>query len=289
MAKEPSANFVLHAKSNQYHWEGSGQLSIKTFSNGKALYKTNKGFFAVEENRYLLLNEGEYTISIDQQEEVESFCIFFKDGFAGEVLRGMSASSYALLSDPFKESDSVGFFEKTYTATSSLSTQLSAFKVNLAILKEDPLGQEEQFHGLMQSLLYSQMETLKEIESLNAVRSSTREELYRRISIAHDYIRSFYDTAIKLDDIARISCMSANHLLRTYTQLYGKSPFQHISELRVEKAKRLLKNSDLTMTEITFELGFTNPVSFSKMFKQHEGLSPNQFRKKVILDKNIIY
>src|SRR4051794_7227399 len=110
MAKEPSANFVLHATSRKFHWEGSGQLSIKTFSNGRALYKTNKGFFAVEENRFLLLNEGEYTISIDQKEEVESFCIFFRDGFAGEVLRAMSASSNALLTDPFKESDSIGFF-----------------------------------------------------------------------------------------------------------------------------------------------------------------------------------
>ncbi|WP_059171694.1 AraC family transcriptional regulator [Bacillus sp. FJAT-27445] len=289
MAKEPSTNFVLHAKSSQFHWEGSGQLSIKTFSNGRAQYKTNKGFFAVEENRFLLLNEGEYTISIDQKEEVESFCIFFREGFAGEVLRTMSASSNELLTDPFKESDSIGFFEKTYSATTSLSTRITDFKSNLAVLKEDPLGYEEQFHLLMQSLLFSQLETFKEIESLNAVRSSTREELYRRISIAHDYIRSFFDTAINLDDIARISCMSANHLLRTYTQLYGKTPYQHISELRVEKAKRLLKNRDLTITDITFELGFTNPISFSKMFRQHTGHSPQQFRKKVILDKNYSY
>lgn len=286
MAKEPSTNFVLHASSDQYYWEGSGQLSIKTFSNGKALYKTNKGFFAVEENRYLLLNEGEYTISIDQKQDVESFCIFFRDGFAGEVLRAISASSNALLTDPFKDSDSTGFFEKTYPAAPSLSSRLSAFKESLPIIKEDPLGYEEQFHSIMHSLLYSQLETLKEAESLKAVRSSTREELYRRVSIAHDYIRSFYDTAINLDEIARISCMSANHLLRTYTQIFRKTPYQHISELRVEKAKRLLKNPGLTITDITFELGFTNPVSFSKMFRQHEGLSPNQFRKKVILDKN---
>lgn len=39
------------------------------------------------------------------------------------------------------------------------------------------------------------------------------------------------------------------------------------------------------MTDITFELGFQNPVSFSKMFKQHVGISPIEYRKKVILDK----
>ncbi|MDR7074023.1 hypothetical protein J2X07_003013 [Fictibacillus barbaricus] len=39
-------NHVLHAKSKQFYWHGDGQLSIKTFSNGKAHYKTNKGFYA---------------------------------------------------------------------------------------------------------------------------------------------------------------------------------------------------------------------------------------------------
>lgn len=61
MTKNDSTNFVLHAKSDNFYWEGIGQLSIKTFFNGKAHYKTNKGFFAVEESRYLLLNEGAYT------------------------------------------------------------------------------------------------------------------------------------------------------------------------------------------------------------------------------------
>lgn len=55
MSKNDSTNFVLHAKSDQFYWEGIGQLSIKTFSNGKAHYKTNKGMFAVEESRYLPL------------------------------------------------------------------------------------------------------------------------------------------------------------------------------------------------------------------------------------------
>lgn len=60
-------------KSDQFYWEGIGQLSIKTFSNGKAHYKTNKGMFAVEESRYLLLNKGSYTISIDETKDVKSF------------------------------------------------------------------------------------------------------------------------------------------------------------------------------------------------------------------------
>ncbi len=85
--------------------------------------------------------------------------------------------------------------------------------------------------------------------------------------------------------LLRVACLSTNHLLRTYFQVYGKTPHQHISEFRIQKAKQLLSELDLNMTNITFELGFQNPVSFSKMFKQHVGVSPKEYRKKVILDK----
>ncbi|EJV56787.1 hypothetical protein BWGOE3_24360 [Bacillus mycoides] len=280
-----TTNFVLHAKSNQFYWEGNGQLSIKTFSKGKAHYKTSKGFFAVEESRYLLLNEGSYTISIDENKEVESFCIFFKDGFAEEILNSLRESNNKLLSDPFKDNSYIGFFEKTYDTSKILLSQITKFKENLSILANDPVGYEEQFHKLMQIILIEQFNTWKEVESLSALRNSTREELYRRISIAHDYIRSYYDKAIKLNDIAQIACLSPNHLLRTYSQIYRKTPHQHISEFRILKAKKLLTQLDFNMTDITFELGLQNPVSFSKMFKQHVGVSPIEFRKKVILDK----
>jgi len=285
MSKNDSTNFVLHAKSDQFYWEGVGQLSIKTFSNGKAHYKTNKGMFAVEESRYLLLNEGSYTISIDETKEVESFCVFFKDGFAAEVFKTLKETSDNLLSDPFMNTSSISFFDKTYHKNNTISIQLEAFKHILPSLEINSIGYEELFHKLMQSILNEHFNTYKEVESLSAIRTSTREELYRRICIAHDYIRAYYDKTIKLNDISRIACLSPNHLLRTYTQIYGKTPHQHISEFRIIKAKQLLAELSNNMTDITFKLGFQNPVSFSKMFKQHVGISPNEYRKKVILDK----
>ncbi|MDT9025161.1 helix-turn-helix domain-containing protein [Rossellomorea yichunensis] len=285
MPKNDSTNFVLNAKSKQFYWEGNGQLSIKTFFNGKAHYKTNKGFFAVEESRYLLLNEGAYTISIEEPKVVESFCLFFKDGFAEEVLHSLKETNERLLSDPFKDTSSIGFFEKTYHKNNTLSYQLEYFMQILPSLDIDSVGYEEQFHKIMFSILNEHINTYTEIESLHAIRNSTREELYRRVSIAHDYIRSYFNQPIKLEEVAKAACLSPNHLLRTYSQIYGRTPHQHISVFRIQKAKQLLAELDRNMTDITFELGFQNPVSFSKMFKQHVGLSPREYRKKVRSDK----
>lgn len=205
MKKDESTNFILHAKSDEFYWEGDGQLSIKTFSGGRALYKTDKGFFAVEENRYLLLNEGDYTIAIDEVQEVESFCLFFGRGFAEEVCRTLTDTPDQLLSDPFRDKETVGFFEKTYEMNTRLFHQLQVMKQHYPDYKLEPLWLEEQFHQTMLHLVSAHQLAGKEMESIPMQRTSTKEELYRRIAIADDFIRAFYKEAIQLQDVAQVA------------------------------------------------------------------------------------
>ncbi|MED1865032.1 AraC family transcriptional regulator [Fictibacillus nanhaiensis] len=279
------SNYILHAKSAQFHWDGTGLLSIKTFSNGRAHYKTNRGYFAVEEGSYLLLNQGPYTITIDEQKEVESFCVFFQEDFANDVFRNLSASNHQLLDDPFSHHTSASFFEKTYEQSPFLTHHMNLLKYKINQYPNDSSLLDEQFHSIMTSLLLEQMKSFKEIDRLDLVRKSTREEIYKRVSIAHEYIKAFYDKQLTLDEIATVSCLSPNHLLRNYSSIYKKTPFQHITDLRIAKSIALLKTSECSMTDIAYEIGLNNPVSFSRLFKQHMGISPLQYRKKVISDK----
>lgn len=279
-------SYVLHAKSNLFHWEGTGQLSIKTFQNGIARYKTNKGYFAVETGRYLLLNQGQYTISIEQDNEVESFCLFFKKGLAEDVAQTNIRSQDSLLSDPYKESQSIEFFEKTYDFDTKLSLGLNILKMNLDLYQTDLLWREEQFHKIMRSILKVHKSASDEVQSVKALRYSTREEIYRRLTIAHEFVRAFYTKQITLEQIAAVACLSPNHLLRNYSDVFGRTPHQHITEMRLLKAKQLLQRLEYNMTDISFEIGFNNPASFNKLFKKHIGTSPLQYRKKVIMDKN---
>ncbi|WP_223067352.1 helix-turn-helix domain-containing protein [Paenibacillus caui] len=115
--------------------------------------------------------------------------------------------------------------------------------------------------------------------ALKTVRPLVREEIYKRISLAWDYILAFYKQPLLLAQIARIACMSPNHLLRNYAAVFGLTPHQHITELRLNRAKQLLLNEEHSITDISFELGFQTPVYFSKMFKQRTGLAPSDYRR----------
>jgi hypothetical protein len=74
---EGSQSFILHQRARQHHWQGAGWLSIKSFVQGEALYKAEGGQIRLDDQRFLVLNDGQdYSIDIDAEQPVESFCVF---------------------------------------------------------------------------------------------------------------------------------------------------------------------------------------------------------------------
>lgn len=81
-----------------------------------------------------------------------------------------------------------------------------------------------------------------------------------------------------VQSIADALHVSPNYLSGLLKALTGQSTQQHIHEKLIEKAREKLSTTDLSMTEIAYELGFEHPQSFSKFFKTKTNLSPSEFR-----------
>jgi len=274
-------NPILHARSENYFWKGKGALSIKTFKNGRAFYQAGHGHFAVDEGNYLLLNHGqEYSITIESEVPVESFCIFFPERMVEEVYHSITASSEQLLDDPvLPKQISVDFVEKTYHDT-WLATTLLQIKSEYTKKHLDIAWLEEKLFELALGLLRVHRQVNKEISKLQSLRASTRVELYKRIHIGHEFISAYFDQSITLTDVARAACLSPNHFLRSYKQLFGMSPHQYLSERRLQESKRLLLQTDKSITDICFTVGFQSPSSFSSLFAKRFSMAPSQFRQK---------
>ena len=276
------SNHVHHKTSTFHYWEGEGPLSIKSFTDGTAYYEVGHGHHVVNDNCYFLLNHGQrYSITIDSHTKVESFCLFFRHGFVNEVLRCHTARSASLLEDPEgSEHTAVDFFERTYPNDTILSPFIRKFRIQHPLRREEPGWLDEQFHSLAQRLLCVHQGALKETESLTAIRASTRRELYRRVYQAQDYILAFLDRPLTLDQISSVACLSSNHLLRAFKQVFGKTPHQFLTSRRIERAQNLLKETDRSVTDVCMSVGFDSPSSFSWLFKHTTGLSPREYRKQ---------
>jgi len=113
----------------------SGYLSLKSFSNGAAHYTVGSSRFLVHDRVYLLLNHGQpYTIEIDSDQDVESFCLFFAPGFAESIQHRVVTADDQLLTNPYNSLPTrLNVFERTYPYDDNLSSSIVSLKQAVSI------------------------------------------------------------------------------------------------------------------------------------------------------------
>ncbi|HKE55946.1 MAG TPA: helix-turn-helix transcriptional regulator [Pyrinomonadaceae bacterium] len=83
---------------------------------------------------------------------------------------------------------------------------------------------------------------------------------------------------ISLHDMSRVAYLSEFHFHRVFHQITGLPPAKFISAMRLEEAKRLLLNTNASITDICFDVGYNSLSTFTRRFTQRVGLGPREFR-----------
>ncbi len=93
------------------------------------------------------------------------------------------------------------------------------------------------------------------------------------------YMHKYYSGNITIDDICGEIYLSPSHFKRAFKNKTGNTPYQFLTEIRVDKAKEMLKNKERTIREVARLCGFVNSGNLSAVFKKHIGISPSEYRK----------
>ena len=99
-----------------------------------------------------------------------------------------------------------------------------------------------------------------------------------KIFPAIKYVSENYKTAIEVKDLADMCYVSESQLRRLFFKEIGLSPMRYKNKLLIDDACRLLKNSKLSISEISNVLGFSDAYAFSHAFKKEKGMSPKAYR-----------
>ncbi len=97
---------------------------------------------------------------------------------------------------------------------------------------------------------------------------------------AVDYIQRNFKSNIKVSDLASYIGIDRSYLTNIFKNVMKMSPQEYLIKYRMELAKDLLKNSDKKIGDIAEKIGYYDQLSFSKMFKKVEGISPTEYREK---------
>ncbi|MCM3727345.1 AraC family transcriptional regulator [Neobacillus cucumis] len=97
---------------------------------------------------------------------------------------------------------------------------------------------------------------------------------------AENYIEMNFAEDISLEEMALKLHVHPSHLMRAFKREKGITISNYRNLRRIREAKELILFSNLSMTEIAFMVGFSNPPYFSKFFKEVEGVTPGEFKRK---------
>ncbi|RMF20038.1 MAG: AraC family transcriptional regulator [Gammaproteobacteria bacterium] len=96
----------------------------------------------------------------------------------------------------------------------------------------------------------------------------------------HTWMEAHVREPVSLDDMAAVAGLSRAHLHRCYKQLTGETPLQHFLQIRMQYAAWLLDMSDRPVQAIALELGYEDPLYFSRVFRKVMGVSPSAYRQR---------
>lgn len=99
------------------------------------------------------------------------------------------------------------------------------------------------------------------------------------VSQAIDYMSANIDKAISLDDVAQAANRSSSHIARTFRAELGVPPHRYLIALRVEKARRLLEKTSLSIAEIAYDCGFAHQEHLTRLFGRHCNVTPAAYRR----------
>lgn len=193
------------------------------------------------------------------------------------------------------ESDSLLGLNKEYS--NALCQQLLALKHRHFVLSSTSLQQlrmafnlftgknPHDFHTAVQYISCF----LHNLVYLRPIGDEAPRHIEPSIQHALDYINANSNRPIPLSELAVISGYSLSRFKTKFKAETGITPAEFVSLRKIEKSKMLLETTKMSITAIALDLGFSSSNYFCSVFKKQIGISPFQYRKKVLISNNDIW
>jgi AraC family transcriptional regulator len=271
-------NAVLWGRGNREYYvhDFPGPLSIKAVLKGSAEWRAGTSRFEVDAQSFLILNDRQpYSMTIEPGPPVETFCVFFERGFVEDAWRSSASDDAGLLDDPERVAV-LGFEERLRPKNGRIDSALRRMR-EVATSGGDA---EAGFYDLALGLVELRAELAREIGRVPAARVATRQELHARVQKGRQAMDEMLTEKLPLKNIARLAHLSPFHFHRAFCAVFGETPHAYRTRRRLERAARLLEETDVPVIDVCLDTGFESAASFSTLFRRRYGASPTQFRRK---------
>lgn len=274
-------NLILHATARRHSVESyAGPPSIKTVARGRVTWFAGGRELVVDRSSFLVLAAGErYSMNIDEPKPVETCCAFFANGFLERIAADLASPLETALDAPERTAPSLTYLSALHGDRERALTGRVCTLANRCEERLNPSGTEEDFLAVGISLLEYYEQIRAQMARLPAVRSSTRQELFRRLLIGREYIHSHGADPVSLAAVARAACLSPFHFHRGFTRAFQQTPHGYLTQLRLAQARDMIVDGS-SVLEACLAVGFSSPSAFTRLFRQRLGCAPSAVQRK---------
>lgn len=189
----------------------------------------------------------------------------------------------------YKDIDNIFFYTNTSKEGSQETEEYLVLKTLLAEILCEMVQKQEDYDEEIESILIKLLfHIINNFHYLISGENDLSEEQFDRYHRISKYIFNNYNNNITLQDIAKKEFLSPDYLSHDFKNATGYSFTDLLNLTRVEEAMKLLLDSNMSLTEISEEVGFSHTRYLNKHFKNYYHLTPLQFRRKNKIDDKIL-
>ena len=250
------------------HWHD--ELELIVVMSGKMMYRVNDVEFEISEGQGVIVNARQLHSNFSPfHEECNYICIlihpllicpskYIEEKYIIPVVENEKFTYYRL-------SNNVEWEKQLMDSAHSLNNICKEKFFELEILRT--------FYYIWE-LLYQNLAASNEGYTHNSQLSE--------IKMMMEYVQNHYKSKISLEDIAAVGRMGKTHCTKLFRRYLNKSPIEYLIEYRLQKGAELLAGSNLNITEICFETGFSSSSYFTEQFHKKMGCTPKEYRKRFV-------
>jgi len=265
------------------HMQRIGQFNMRV----KHFHNEYEIFFIIDGERHFFLDNRAYFVKkgslilVDENKIHMTKSVTEEDSGHERVILYVGKDKMRELDEKFPRINLVKFFRENYGIFHLNEDQQQQFLNMYHTLKKEFVHKKRNYKTMIE------MEVIQYF--VNFMRENYVEKLaqagfdnnpkYRTVYAAADYISENYTQKISLDELANQYYLSKYYFCRTFKEITGYGISEYINIHRIQKAKRLLEETDLTVSDIAHNLGYESLTHFEKVFKTYMTLSPLKYRK----------
>jgi AraC family transcriptional regulator len=268
-------NAIIFSSTNEKYFYPEHRTPYLFLTNlvNKGYYTLNASNIEISQRKFYFLNANDkLEINFYKSEPMQTLFILFSEKFIRDCFSYSLTSDEMFLDYPEKRSCPEIYFPNVpFELTINIQAIITSLIGGLS-------GQEESdalLFELLNDFFTLNYSVQKRVRNINAVKQTTKEELYRRLTVAEEMMHDLLFENLTVESISREVCMNKFHFLSTFKEFYKVTPYQYYKELKFQKAFDLLAQNGHSVSEVCYLLGFESVASFSNSFKKRFKITPS--------------